>query len=100
MQASLSTRLVYVLQKADMLMAAQALMQSPRRPRSTLDEALSRTRGLVSEEWSSIQAVAEALLAAPDGRLDYAQTCEVVRTHEASKEWRSPRWDDEQRLVR
>ena len=96
----LNQRLLYVLQKSDLLLAALALMKSPRRPRPTLAEALRRARALVSEEWSSIQAVAEALLAAPDGRLDYAQTCEVVRTHEASKEWRSPRWDDEQRLVR
>ena len=98
MQASLSTRLVYVLQKADMLMAAQALMQSPRRPRPTLDEALSRTRALVTEQWSNIEAVAEALLKDPDGRLGYARTCALIRAHEASKEWKSLTWDDEARL--
>jgi hypothetical protein len=63
--------LLQVLQKGDMLMAANALMQSPRRPRPTLDQALARARAVVAEQWDNgnIPAIAEALINSPNSRL-------------------------------
>jgi hypothetical protein len=58
-----------------------------------LRETLVRAKVLVNDEWSNIAAVAEALLKAPAGKLDYDQARAVLRTHQAAKEWKSLRWD-------
>jgi hypothetical protein len=82
-------------------------MKSPNRPRPTLLAALRRAESLVDEQWvnGNIPVLAEALLAARDSRLSYAEVVAVLEAHaqarmvpqaaaSAPADWAVLRWDD------